>query len=77
MNSLPEQLLELVAKLLHVAPTEISLEDQLSDQGLNSIQLVQVSEWLTDRGFDIDFSDLVGDTSLQAWLDLIDLEQSS
>ncbi|MCF4007355.1 phosphopantetheine-binding protein [Corynebacterium uropygiale] len=63
-----------VAELLEISPEEIDPDEELMDQGLDSVRLSEVLRFLRGHGVDLDYADLIEDTSLSAWEDLLDEE---
>ena len=66
-----QRLVSRVADLLNTDVADIDHEEELMDQGLDSVRLVEVVTFLRGEGFDADFADLAEDSSLDAWRDLL------
>jgi aryl carrier-like protein len=60
-----------VAELLDTAPEELDENEELMDQGLDSVRLVEIVSLLRNEGFHADFADLAEDSSLVAWRELL------
>ncbi|WP_158268609.1 phosphopantetheine-binding protein [Corynebacterium yudongzhengii] len=71
MDEFMDELKTHIADLVDVAPEDIDEEEELIDQGLNSLRLVEVVTWLRTQGHDVDFTDLAEDTSLVAWHEIL------
>ncbi|MBC3186602.1 acyl carrier protein [Corynebacterium sp. zg-331] len=56
-----------VADMLDLAPEQIDAEEELFDQGLDSVRLMDLVTEIRRRGFDVDFADLAEDTRLSSW----------
>ncbi|KQB84534.1 phosphopantetheine-binding protein [Corynebacterium oculi] len=56
-----------VADMLGVTPESIDPEEELFDQGLDSVRLMDLVTEIRNQGFDVDFADLAEDSRLSAW----------
>ncbi|MEY8566156.1 phosphopantetheine-binding protein [Corynebacterium sp.] len=65
------RLLARVAELLNTDVSAIDTDEELMDQGLDSVRLVEVVTFLRREGFDADFADLAEDSSPDAWRELL------
>lgn len=61
-----------VATLMNVEVTDLDEDEELMDQGLDSVRLVEVVSFLRDAGYQADFADLAEDSSLAAWRELLE-----
>lgn len=66
-----QRLLARVAELLNIEVSEIDTDEELMDQGLDSVRLVEVVTFLRSEGFEADFADLAEDSSVDAWRELL------
>lgn len=66
-----QRLVSRVAELLNTDVADIDTDEELMDQGLDSVRLVEVVTFLRAEGFDADFADLAEDSSLDAWRELL------
>lgn len=74
-NTLDELMASLrvkVATLMNVEVADLDEEEELMDQGLDSVRLVEVVSFLRDAGYHADFADLAEDSSLTAWRELLE-----
>lgn len=62
---------QMVAQLLEFESAEVSVTDDILDQGLDSVRLMFLIEQLRDQGADIDFLDLAQFTTLSDWAQLL------
>lgn len=69
-----EQLREYVTQTMNMATEGIEASEELYDQGMNSLQLVKVLNWLQNNGYDVSFADLAEDTRLTAWIELLEIQ---
>lgn len=60
-----------VAQLLEVEQSEVSVTDDILDQGLDSVRLMLLIERLRDQGADVDFLDFAQFTTLADWAQLL------
>lgn len=72
LDGLMESLRAKVATLMNVEVTDLDEDEELMDQGLDSVRLVEVVSFLRDAGYRADFADLAEDSSLTAWRELLE-----
>lgn len=65
------RLLARVAELLNIEVSQIDTDEELMDQGLDSVRLVEIVTFLRREGFEADFADLAEDSSVDAWRELL------
>lgn len=65
------RLLARVAELLNIEVSQIDTDEELMDQGLDSVRLVEIVTFLRKEGFEADFADLAEDSSVDAWRELL------
>lgn len=65
------RLLTRVAELLNIEVSQIDTDEELMDQGLDSVRLVEIVTFLRKEGFEADFADLAEDSSVDAWRELL------
>lgn len=61
-----------VADIIGVSAEEIDTVEELYDQGLDSVRLVDIVNWLREQGYDVEFADFTEDTSLDAWQEILE-----
>jgi len=61
-----------VAVLMGTQVEELDDQEELMDQGLDSVRLVEVVSFLREAGYAADFADLAEDSSLSAWRELLE-----
>ncbi|MFI1285651.1 phosphopantetheine-binding protein [Streptomyces sp. NPDC020858] len=66
-----ERLVRDVADVLYTEPSDISLEEDLLDQGLDSIRLMSLVEKWRAEGATVTFVDLAERPTLRQWADLL------
>lgn len=62
------------AEIIGVPVEKLDPSEELYDQGLDSVRLVGILNWLREKGHEVDFADLAEDTSLEAWQELLEDE---
>lgn len=62
------------AEIIGVPVEKLDPSEELYDQGLDSVRLVDILNWLRGKGYEVDFADLAEDTSLEAWQELLEDE---
>ena len=60
-----------VAELLDTDVAALDEDEELMDQGLDSVRLVEIVSLVRAEGFQADFADLAEDSSLSAWRELL------
>ncbi|MGO1948445.1 MAG: phosphopantetheine-binding protein [Mycobacteriaceae bacterium] len=60
-----------VADLLGCGVGDLDPDEELMDQGLDSVRLVELVSLLRAEGFHADFADLAEESSLSAWRELL------
>jgi aryl carrier-like protein len=71
LDTLMDQLTAKVADLMNTTVDALDPDEELMDQGLDSVRLVEVVSFLRDAGHQADFADLAEDSSLTAWRELL------
>ncbi|WP_297007996.1 phosphopantetheine-binding protein [uncultured Corynebacterium sp.] len=74
-NTLDELMASLrvkVAALMNVEANDLDENEELMDQGLDSVRLVEIVSFLRDAGYRADFADLAEESSLAAWRELLE-----
>uniref|UniRef100_A0AAU2JK84 Phosphopantetheine-binding protein n=1 Tax=Streptomyces sp. NBC_00049 TaxID=2903617 RepID=A0AAU2JK84_9ACTN len=66
-----DRLVRDVADMLYTEPSEVSLEEDLLDQGLDSIRLMSLVEKWRTEGATVTFVDLAERPTLRQWADLL------
>ncbi|MEJ8640863.1 phosphopantetheine-binding protein [Streptomyces sp. MS1.HAVA.3] len=66
-----ERLVRDVADVLYMEPSDVSLEEDLLDQGLDSIRLMSLVEKWRAEGATVTFVDLAERPTLRQWADLL------
>ncbi|MGP3689703.1 phosphopantetheine-binding protein [Streptomyces sp. IBSNAI002] len=66
-----DRLVRDVADVLYTEPSDVSLEEDLLDQGLDSIRLMSLVEKWRAEGARITFVDLAERPTLRQWADLL------
>ncbi|MFD6967556.1 phosphopantetheine-binding protein [Streptomyces sp. NPDC059979] len=66
-----ERLVRDVADVLYTEPSDVSLEEDLLDQGLDSIRLMSLVEKWRAEGATVTFVDLAERPTLRQWADLL------
>jgi len=72
LDAVMDRLTAKVAGLMNIGVSEIDPEEELMDQGLDSVRLVEVVSFLREQGYRADFADLAEDSSLSAWRELLE-----
>lgn len=60
-----------VATMLEVDEAKLNDTDSLEDQGLDSVRMVEIVSFLRSEGYEVDFADLIDDSTLANWKDLL------
>lgn len=60
-----------IAKMVHEAPEDIALDDNLMDLGLDSMRVLNLLVRWNETGIGLDFSELAEHTTLQGWWDVV------
>lgn len=60
-----------VANMLEVDEGSLNDTDSLEDQGLDSVRMVEIVSFLRSEGFDVDFADLIDDSTILNWKSLL------
>lgn len=71
IDELMARLTARVAALMNVKIDDLDENEELMDQGLDSVRLVEVVSFLREQGYHTDFADLAEDSSLSGWRDLL------
>ncbi|MFF4444246.1 phosphopantetheine-binding protein [Streptomyces sp. NPDC001502] len=66
-----DRLVRDVADVLYTEPSDVSLEEDLLDQGLDSIRLMSLVEKWRSEGARISFVDLAERPTLRQWAELL------
>ncbi|QPT39839.1 Isochorismatase [Oligella ureolytica] len=67
-----EELINIVAKALEIAPEEIAVEDNLMVVGLHSLALMTITEQIAQRyNRPVSFAALMQNPTIQAWEQLL------
>ena len=70
VDELIEKVKARVAELLDTDVASLDEDEELMDQGLDSVRLVEIVSLVRAAGFQSDFAALAEDSSLSAWRDL-------
>ncbi len=70
-DELIEKIRARVAELLDTDVAALDEDEELMDQGLDSVRLVEIVSLVRAEGFQADFADLAEDSSLSAWRELL------
>lgn len=71
VDELIEKVKARVAELLDTDVASLDEDEELMDQGLDSVRLVEIVSLVRAEGFQADFADLAEDSSLSAWRELL------
>ena len=71
VDELIEKVKARVAELLDTDIASLDEDEELMDQGLDSVRLVEIVSLVRAEGFQADFADLAEDSSLSAWRELL------
>ena len=71
VDELIEKVKVRVAELLDTDVASLDEDEELMDQGLDSVRLVEIVSLVRAEGFQADFADLAEDSSLSAWRELL------
>lgn len=71
IDELIEKIRARVAELLDTDVASLDEDEELMDQGLDSVRLVEIVSLVRAEGFQADFADLAEDSSLSAWRELL------
>lgn len=66
-----DRLVQDVADVLYTEPSDVSLEEDLLDQGLDSIRLMSLIEKWRAEGAKVTFVDLAERPTLRQWAELL------
>lgn len=72
IDDLMARLTARVATLMNTGVDDLDPEEELMDQGLDSVRLVEIVSFLRDAGYQVDFADLAEESSLNAWRELLE-----
>ncbi len=65
-------LIDVVAELIERPASELRAEEDIIEQGLDSVRLMVLVERLREQGADVDFLDLAESTTLLEWAELLE-----
>lgn len=60
-----------VAELLETNEDALDENESLEDQGLDSVRMVDIVSLLRAEGFEVDFADLIDDSTLANWKNVL------
>ncbi|AGP31597.1 phosphopantetheine-binding protein [Corynebacterium terpenotabidum] len=72
IDEVMEELMAKVAVLMNTGVEDLDPDEELMDQGLDSVRLVEVVTFLREAGYHADFADLAEESSLNAWRELLE-----